>query len=471
MDKLSLEVLDLTFAFLSSEDLKRSRLVCRAFTFPAEKHLFHTLYIYPNIDSFRKAYHVAHAANLNRRVRKLILTNLRLPAVYDFEDWRDFYLGHGWLNENNKLYLMFSLDLLELKYHYWQHDNYVAGQDSADEKTAVKKLLQTIALCCPHLREVELDYDGDSDRDYREGDTSDTVGDFNFLENANRRTRQLLAVPTYIEGRFGVREQFIALLTYPRALNVSGHVLPWKVFDPAENIVRKTRSSLKTLKSLSLEMEFPFRDYSRANLYQLADFIDSASNLRSLELSFDILPFRCIERTIRLDAVLAKRIHWPSLERLRLQAVSTPNKYFRDFLARHRQQLRSLELKHVKLREDVIQTSNIRIGNTSGKKELEHGSWIDLIKFLQADFNLQHVQLGGILSNCWNEHWVVVTKEELLPIKVSCSKPHLKERVEAWIVHGGSLPLAHFETTDKGEWKRLATDETWQFIPELMDLS
>ncbi|KAL9043794.1 MAG: hypothetical protein Q9214_003031 [Letrouitia sp. 1 TL-2023] len=467
MDKLSLEVLDLTFAFLSSEDLKRSRLVCRAFTFAAEKHLFHTLYIYPNIDSFCKAHHVALASNVNRHVRKLTLTNLRIPAVSDFEDWKDYYHEHRWLNGMDKLWVQAPLDLVELKYHYWQYQNYATGQDRVDEEESVTELLTTIAECCPLFKEVELDYDGDPDHDNEVQD--DIVSGFRILKNADRCTRQLLAVPTYIEGKFGICQQFIALLTCSRPLTVSGHTLPWKVFDPAENIVPKTRSSLKVLRNLSLEMEFPVRDFTMAKLSQLANLIGSASNLRSLELSFDTLPFRCIGRTIRLDAVLSKRIHWPSLERLRLQAVSTPNKYFRDFLAKHRQNLRSLELKHIKLREDVDRTLSIELGNSSEKKAVKHGSWIDMIKFLQADFNLKHVQLGGILSNSWDEQWQVYTLEELQPYKVLYNKLHLKERIEAWIIHGGPSPLVDFETTDKGEWKRLATDTSWCFVPEMLD--
>ncbi|KAL9612723.1 MAG: hypothetical protein Q9167_002714 [Letrouitia subvulpina] len=367
---------------------------------------------------------------------------LEIQAVHDFEDWKD-----------------------------WRHQRYAAGQDLVDEEEAVTRLLREIARRCPLFKAVELDYDGDPNRDDRADDMNDTFNGSEIFETADHRTRRLLAVPTYMEGIFGVREQFVAMLTRSRALTLSGRILPWKVFEPAEETVRKTCSSLKTLENLSLEMEFPFRDYSRANLSQLANFIGYASNLRSLELSFDILPFRCIERTIRLDAVLSKRIYWPSLERLRLQAVSTSDKYFRDFLATHRHTLRSLELKHIKLREDFDRTLDIEAGNSSGEGDVEHGSWIDMIKFLQADFNLKHVQLGGILSNCWDENWHVFTPEELHPYKTSFNKPPIKERIEAWIIHGGSTPLADFETTNKGDWKRLARDESWQFIPEMLDSS
>ncbi|KAI4162437.1 MAG: hypothetical protein LQ342_004003 [Letrouitia transgressa] len=454
MDKLPVEVLDNICATLSRQDLKQSRLVCRGFKFTAEKRLYHTLYVYPNIDSLYRARCITKEARLSGYVKRLLYKCLGIPSASTFDEWRKYYLGHGWLDKYEKRELEKLFDNSTLMHHYWQYKNYDNGQDVVDQVKVINSLLRQISLC-PGLNELEFSYEYD---DYcpveNPNGTFDALSTF---RSADRLTQRILAIPTPGWGVVAIRQHFFALLNCWRKSTTSfkGRDLPWVIFRPGKGERLGRLPSMITMKSMVLEIQMD--EGRRDQIYhcnQLAGFINRAKTLESLEPSFKELPIG--NAAAKLSLIFPKRYFWPSLRRLCLQAMSAPHKRLQELLGRLRHTLRWLELKDIRLLEEVRGLEN--------KEEIQHGSWIVIIKFLQKKLNLGHVQLGGFLTNCWDEAWQGRCPEET-PLSNSSQKckAYMKEQIETFIVHGGPYPLEGFESADKREWRRVATDLTWQF--------
>ncbi|KAL9608901.1 MAG: hypothetical protein Q9167_006282 [Letrouitia subvulpina] len=451
MDTLPTEILDNICAILSRPDLKRSRLVCKTFTSTAEKHLYHTIIVYPNIDSLYRARCISERRRLKIYVKKLLYKCLGIPSVYTFDKWRKYYLGHGWLDKDQKLEFEKLFDSAALKHHYWQYKTFDHGQDLADEVETIYPLLKAITRC-PRLSEFEFSYAED---DYcpvesRNG-TFDALSTF---KSADRLTRNILAIPTPGWGDVTVREHMLTLLKCWKdsVTTFKGRDLPWELFKPniGENLNNLPFMLSMTNIVFQIQMqEGPLEQVLRCR--QIGWLVSGAPALQSLELSFNELPIKSEAK--KLNHIFSREHYWPCLRRLRLQAVSTTNQHLRVFLTRHHDTLRWLELKDIILREDLIRSA--------GRVKIEHGSWIDNIKFLQRKFNLEHVRLGGSLTNCWDEAWEGRCPEDT-PLS-DTTQNYMKERIETFIVHGDRYPLADFESVDKRKWGWVATDPTWLF--------
>ncbi|KAL9032221.1 MAG: hypothetical protein Q9214_008066, partial [Letrouitia sp. 1 TL-2023] len=186
MDNLPIEILDNICATLSRQDLKRTRLVCRAFKFTVEKYLYHTLYVYPNMDSLYRARCITKEARLSGYVKRLLYKCLGIPSASTFDEWRRYYLGYGWLDKKQKREFEKLFDNATLMHHYLQYKNYDNGQDVVDQVKTINSLLLEIS-CCPGLKELEFSFEYD---DYWPVENlNGTFDALSTFQNADRLTQ------------------------------------------------------------------------------------------------------------------------------------------------------------------------------------------------------------------------------------------------------------------------------------------
>lgn len=85
--------------------------------------------------------------------------------------------------------------------------------------------------------------------------------------------------------------------------------------------------------------------------------------------------------------------HWPKLKHLKLQGLGATDSQLKTLLTTHATSLRSLELADM----------NFHPYMPDGKQC--HGSWAEIILFLQCSLSLETVCLNGVFSGTVDEVW------------------------------------------------------------------
>ena len=231
--------------------------------------------------------------------------------------------------------------------------------------------------------------------------------------------------------------------------------IPWSFLQRSKEMFNTMTSLTKACRHLAIEFNMREENLdTESTINKRADVRPMLSNspfLHTIEIS---LTYRerqdPKEYALRLPEVLNAGAHWPDLKRLKLQGLKAKSISLVEMLAAHATTLRSLELA------DIYFESYKRNG-----KEY-HGSWMDMILFLESDLNLTAVRLAGQLCNSLDEVWQL---DEPLGIeRLSSDEKYLKYRIERFITEGGPCPiqvLPDNEQQNNGRGNRMNYAKDW----------
>ena len=97
-----------------------------------------------------------------------------------------------------------------------------------------------------------------------------------------------------------------------------------------------------------------------------------------------------------------------------------------------------------------------------------HGSWIEIIVFLESSLSLESVRLDGLLSNESGEMWAIRPDNDdfcfarTRPALIE--GPCLKDRIEQFIVEGGICPLPMPHAPDRPEdWEHFTDTSFYDY--------
>ena len=272
-------------------------------------------------------------------------------------------------------------------------------------------------------------------------------------------TQETLIYPMSVHGWLH-GEKFTALLKAAHVAqiplnSVKAFGVSWSVFQQSKETSSMIASATKACQHLAIDMD-PYDDPGNGRgdgRGSLANVISSSTSLHTLEVSLGHIkdcPWDEKSLIATLSEIIDPKIHWPYLKRLKLQALAATDVRLKNLLTRHTTTLRSLELVHFKLEPYQLDGKDC------------HGSWIELIVFLQSSLSLESVRLNGELSNGSDEEWLAYDSGDS---DIRCDGPQkgpsLKHRINTFIVEGGKCPLPFPHAPDKpADWKHL-TDYSW----------
>ena len=255
-------------------------------------------------------------------------------------------------------------------------------------------------------------------------------------------------------------EKFTALLEAAHAAqiplkSVKAFGVPWSVFQQSKETSSMMASATKACQHLAIDVD-PYDDPGDGigdGRGSLANVISSSTSLHTLEISLGQLkqcPWDEKNLVATLSEIIDPQIHWPYLKRLKLQALAATDVRLKNLLTRHTTTLRSLELVHFKLEPYQLDGKDC------------HGSWIEIIVFLEGSLSLESVRLEGELSNGSDEWWWAYDSGDSDSRYGYPQKgPSLNHRIKTFIVEGGQCPLPFPHAPDRlADWKHL-TDYSW----------
>ena len=444
---------------LDQPDLKTFRLACKSFSYAAEAALFRQVLLKRNVESFMKLRMITSHPRLSKLVKALFYSNLNVLEAFrigTFEEWHDSLTWGGPTRFRTRAICEFAKTLtseeLQVRYkNYWRHHHseWLMAKypelESQDLISAFARLPQLEEIC----------FAGG-------GLPSDDPMSFGQMSAVARET---LVEPRYVGCIWLSAEQFTAFLEAAHTVQkpfatIKAIDINWDVFQQSKEVLTMMASTTKACRHLAIELQLgDDRVNGRANL---ANMITSSRSLHTLEISFDYLLSQENEWIVKLSELFGAGAHWPNLKRLKLQALSATDINLMELLTAHATTLRSLELAHIILEHYRLN------GNEC------HGSWVELIVFLQSSLSLDTVRLHGNLSNRWDEEWFIHDPDESefwhsvglsdeRPEKGSC----LKHRIERFVVEGGVCPLAMPHDAKKaGGWDCIGPglDRSWDVV-------
>ena len=373
----------------------------------------------------------------------------------NFDHWAESFIGRGFKNQYWSAIREYSLNLTleELQVHYGKfcahhHSEQLMRKydiENQDLTSAIAKLPQLKEVCFASGKHHMLPND-------------DTVS----LDQFSSVAQETLVEPDWLGGFKFHAGQFTALLKAAHTVQRPLHTIealrvPWRVFQQSKEVSDMMASATKACQHLRIElMVGPDLENGRANL---AKMISSSPCLQTLELSFAYLYCSDQSLAIMLPDLFEARAHWPSLERLKLMTIKATDTSLMNLLATHATSLRSLELADIYLE-----------GYRLDEKKC-HGSWVEIILFLQRSLSLKTIRLGGYLSNELDETWCSHDPDESDYWRYVDGRPEegscLKHRIERFIVEGGTcpLPMPH-EAKASGGWNCIyfGEDSSWASV-------
>ena len=437
---------------LDQADLKRCRLACKAFSYAAEISLFRQVVLKRNVESFMRLRLIADHPRISVLVKALCYSGKMFYNAHlckNIDEWAESFA----IRELSR-----NLTPEELQVHYQKfcahrHSEQLVGRydiETQNLTSAIAKL--------PQLDEVCFDY----------GEHHSLLDDDSIrLDQFSSVAWETLVEPEWPGGAKFHAGQFTALLKaahrFQRPLHtVKALSVPWRAFQQSKEVSDMMASATKACQHLQIELIFvPDQGNRRANLAKL---ISSSPYLQTLEISFDCQYASHGIYTVMLSKLFEAGAHWTNLNRLKLGTVKATDTSLMNLLTTHATTLRSLELANIYLE-----------GYQRDGKDY-HGSWVDIILFLQRSLSLGTLRLGGYLSNGLDEAWCLHDPDEsehwhnrdLRLEEGSC----LKHRIERYIVEGGTcpLPMPH-EAKASGGWNYIDSggDSSWAFTSELLE--
>ena len=436
---------------LHQPDLKNFRLVCTHFRLTAEEFLFRHILLRRNPESSMRLRLIADHSEIRNHVRSLcydprLFTKSRFCE--DFEQWNEVVLGH----EEDHFNIRFVTDYAdkaerkELQAHYQRYCALVHSDEPMQKYEVETQDLISGFSRLPNLRDVCFIFDEEDFCPSR----------FRPLSSI---TLETLIFPDSVHGWLHGKT-FTGLLKAAHAVQISlksikAFGMPWSVFQQSEEVSSMMASATKSCQHLAIDVD-PDDDpeNGRGNGRRcLAKMISSSSSLHTLEISLgDVENSRWGDWRLgaKLFEVIDHKSHWTYLKRLRLQAFASTDIHLKDLLTRHTSTLRSLELANFKLEPYTLDGKN------------HHGSWIEIIMFLESSLSLENVRLDGVLYNGNDELWCVHDSSKFKStFRCRQEGPCLNDLIKKFIVEGGTCPLPFPHASDRpADWKHL-TDFSW----------
>ena len=418
--------------------LKSVRLACKLFNSLVEESLFRHLVLYPTTDSFEKLEHVCTHSRFADHVRfitysgnMLLEDNRHKRLGLSFAAWRA-EIGYGMnLTGSVANQIRENFSQAGLVGHYSAYLRCVEGQIAIRKGHKEKAWLKSVFRRLPNLAGLEYAAENTIYKHRKALDDLEGIKDFMPIAQAT------LMEANYHAGFAHTARQTMALFTAAHATGAkvtvfkANHV-PWELFSQAPKKLHIMYEVAERLSVLLLK----FRWYGgledlvadpRANL---ADFIGSASNLKTLEL--DLGGFTNWTSKVRLKGALETCAKGTGLKRLKLQRMVCREGTLRAILSNNADTLRSLELGSIVLLSDTV-------------KVPERGpSWVSIVRFLRQTLKLNHLSLNGPLGNGMYENWSTHSIEQCTfwnNRQLYHGNESLHCRVERYILTGGECPL------------------------------
>ena len=416
---------------LTQPDLRNCRLVCRHFRFTAEKFLFRHILLRRNAESFMRLRLIANHPEIRNHVRSLCY-DPRLfssPFYEDFETWYSAVLGYDHWSHSAVMDYAPKLKRKELEAHYQKYCAlYHSDQITRNYEVDTQDLMSGVARLS-HLREVDFLFD--------------EVGDDSELHQLSSISQETLIMPDRVRGWLHGK-QFTALMeaTYAAQIplkSINAVCVPWSVFQ--ESKIRSSTMASATEACQYLVIRMDPKDKPENGSTGLANMVSSSSSLRTLDISLGYFT-EGRDPAVNLSDIIDPKLHWPYLKRLSLRCFTATDISLKNLLTCHTTTLRSLELAYIKLEPYPL----------DGKEY--HGSWIEIIAFLESSLSLASVSLDGLLSNESGEMWSICGQDKP-------KGPCLKDRIEQFIVEGGTCPLPVPHAPERpADWEHL-TDSSF----------
>lgn len=429
------EVLEQICQQLASEDLKQARLICRSFNLVARRYLFKEVLVRCNLESFRRLSYVARDVTLKRFVRKVYVDHSLLTSQFlNLREWSekgiDLLKRIGLDGKNNAKGVDEFRDQLmpvELEYHYAQYRYFVDSQRCVLSENRCGKWLPDSLKSFQNLEFIKF---GPHHREKPPEQRKSTAMSLKSLSSIGRLTLIEPKIPASFSQKAHI---FLAIINAAqkcegRVKSISASSIPWETFSEQVHTPSSPTSRIRHL-YLSLAFDVPAKATYTREYDNLAHFVATAMMLQTMHLAFEP-PAR--NHLVNLADILTHRLHWPSLQDIRLENLAASSAQLYDFLGTHATTLRKLGFRDISL--------------ISPPDAITAGSWKSLILFLQQHLRLQEVQLGGRLwsaTDSWEARWGPLSTSppppgwEATASRAGC----LQDRVHAFIIGGGECPL------------------------------
>lgn len=426
------------FRRLSSQDLKRLRLVCRGLDFAARRSLFWCVWLRANIDSFRRLDLISRHPILCEYVAVIHHSGEMVCEFDDFDEWND-HLGGMHQSENSRDALREQFTWEDLHYYYLKYRHHIEGQIHINAYDNAELLLLKALKKLPHIVSVEFASN--------DAECEGQITEHRQFSSLNTIGQETVSEPCNTGGRKHHTKQFITLLQAAsqscRFLNIiKGYRLQWDIFERPDQL-RTMVEAVRYIQHLVLGISnYPVPD-TQGHRQKLSRLLSKAPDLKTLELYFGRVPAKRWDHIIELSQLLTYRSCWMSLKRLVLQGFCTTESEFRTFLESH------LELKFLGLSNmdfSLIEMHKFRVPG---------GSFCSLIRFLHSTMDLDYVKFSGTFCNHWDERWIASWDK-----KYEDDPTCLKSRIESWIVYSGVCPL---EAPDQNDEWHLRGDASWRY--------
>ena len=443
-NNMPVEVLDQICHYLSHEDLKSVRHMCRIFNMSARRLLFHTVNVHCDLESLRKYAIISKTPSLRNLINEICVVGRYYPRL-SLEKWKDAAKSsmHASYVDSSKVDEFWrSLLDPEIAWHYSQHCYQAESVRAVWKDEKILNWLVNASRDLPYLESIacivhENDEIPEFDRPFQYNRLSDRLKrsllkpEFRIDDHQQARLFQALFNVTAENNRAlkAVKVENIACNAFSK-LNEICDSSPIAKTSSIRRLVLSMSSPTDDPRTTTLQHEVHYDD--------IFAFISRHLMLQKLHLDFELLRHRPSTRANvgprpSLDKLLLLRLHWPSLRDLRLAGLKTKCNTLIDFLQTHSSNLRRLEL------------ANVQLGRPSRmhRPQLpESDSWVAVIISLSANLQLDHISLDGSLEG-WVDSWLVKTfaRPGSAPRMIEpCID--LRDRVHAFILRGGDCPLS-----------------------------
>lgn len=385
---LPVEILILIAAHCGREELKALRLAHHAFLTVASQHLFREIHISPNSNSFDRAHSVAEQDHLRKRVKSIVYHYGLLEDAYPgFDEFR-----HEWFSARRSDVVRDPSELTaEVIWNYSCYLEEMDGQRTFDLRIEEDEL-EDLAARLPHLESIST--------------LLDDVKPFTELRDyIGKRVGMAAAADDYGDGRFPKLFKAVADKSLQK---VSARSIQWPDLDfiecTPEQDAQRYRRCLRKLKFLEMGIynalnDFKFeadedKDEYMYSVGKLGTFLQEASDLTTLKLDFDELPFESHADEMLPISQTIFRHRWPELRVLKLEAICAHETALVDFLDAHKRSLQTLCLGDIELVQDGEKVPSI----------------LTLFQNIRESLRLRACTITGNFTNRIDQAWYVDTE-------------------------------------------------------------
>lgn len=174
---------------------------------------------------------------------------------------------------------------------------------------------------------------------------------------------------------------------------IHGSDLDFETWMEASSNCMNKKQALPELRSLSLRMNYECRSDLNTDRTPFSWFLRQSPKLEHLDLD---LIYDESFRMPNLSSMFDQGQHQQKLRSLSLKGIRVGFNGFQRFLLSHNQTLSTLQLKDMVLQDDGDDDLLLQ------KAVLDDDTWIQMLRLMHTQLNLQAVSFGGFLDGPWN---------------------------------------------------------------------